>query len=130
MVEDIESFGAELQLQVFADGELPPNRHVHLPRAKEPQKIARSLSLIRRRRKGVGVNANPPGAALIRPKRPSSLHNRIAISPVDEDGHSWNKVESVVEVLAGYRIKIAKSDQVDRKCRSCRKPVIKAPIMQ
>jgi hypothetical protein len=45
MVEDIERFRSELQLQVFIDGELTPDAEIHLPSAKKPGEIAWSVPL-------------------------------------------------------------------------------------
>src|SRR5438477_7403296 len=48
MVEDVESLGSELELQVFIEGELPAYCQVHLPCTETSRKVARGGALTRR----------------------------------------------------------------------------------
>src|SRR5438876_840282 len=44
VLEDIECFRAELQLQRFTDRKIPPDSHVHLPSPKTPRKVPRRIA--------------------------------------------------------------------------------------
>src|SRR5256714_13354803 len=60
MVEDVESLGSELELQVFIERELPAYCQVHLPCAETSPKGARGRALTRRTGRAGRVNTSAP----------------------------------------------------------------------
>src|SRR5712675_2577227 len=106
MVEDVESLGSELELQVFIEGVLPAYCQVHLPCAETSRKVARCGPLTRRTGRAVHVNKSVridrPATRASLPGLKSSypLKNRGAIRAIEVKRLALHNIQPFIKFLA------------------------------
>src|SRR5439155_9795166 len=137
MIEDVESFCTELQLNIFPNREFTPNRQIHLPSAKASEEISRSGPEAswdaigsRRRCKRLRIDRAPSRTPLPWAKIFQSLQNSSAISAVEIEWLVGNQICSRVRGFVRQRINEQISVERNRESCSLGEAIIKAPMMQ
>ena len=93
MVENIECFGAELQLQVLVDWKVPPNGQIHLPSSKAADEIAGGVAQAGGRGgESTGINRAASRAYFARSEIVQSLKNGSAVCAVKIDRLAGHEV--------------------------------------
>src|SRR5947208_14985707 len=97
MIEDIESFGPELQLQSFMNRKIPPDRQVHLQSPKTPRKVSRCVTEASAHiSKSLGIYRPAPRTAHPRSKLPQPLKNTVAVGAIEIDRLARDDVEPCI----------------------------------
>ena len=93
MVEDVEGFRSELQLQPFMNRKFPPDSQVHLYGIKSPREVSGSIAETRiHSSEGIRIDCPASRTALPWSKISQPLKNSAAIRTVQIDSLPWNKV--------------------------------------
>jgi hypothetical protein len=130
MIEDIESFGAELQLQPLIDREIPPNRQIHLPHTEAASKVSRRVTRARSwSSEGRRINCPTSRASLAWLKSSNRLKRSSAIGTVQVDWLAGDEVESPIEELP-IRLQQLISVKSYWEIRPRSEAVINTPVMQ
>ena len=129
MIEDIESFSPELQLQSFTNRKIPPDRQVHLPGSKTPRKVSRCVTEASAHiSKSLGVYRPAPRTAHPRSKLPQRLKNTVAVGAIQVDRLARDEVEPCI-IRPPVHVPEPPSVQSYWESRATGKPPVQTPPM-